>query len=101
MLLMDVIGVQFKDSTNHTGQNTLGGKIHSFLMLEQMVQVVATGREKVKRVCCMRFHKRKTVSVASDRIKHAMKQKESESRLATFDPCCCSKDSRHVHTCSG
>jgi len=30
-----------------------------------------------------------------------MKQKESESRLATFDPCCCSKDSRLVHTCSG
>lgn len=64
MLLMDVIGVQFKDSVNHIDQNTLGGKIHSFLMLQQMVQVVATGREKVKRVGCMRFHKRKTVNVS-------------------------------------
>ena len=61
---MDIIGVQFKDSTKHVGQNTLGGKIRSFLMLQQMVQVVTTGREKVKRVGCMRFHKRKTVSVS-------------------------------------
>jgi len=33
-------------------------------MLQQMVQVVTTGREKVKRVGCMRFHKTKTVSVS-------------------------------------
>lgn len=61
---MDTIGVQFKDRTKHIGQNTLGGKIHSFLMLQRMLQVVTTGREKVKRVGCMKFHKRKTVSVS-------------------------------------
>lgn len=44
MLLMDIIGFECKNLMKHIGLSTQGGKIHSFLMVQQMVHVVTTGR---------------------------------------------------------